>query len=509
MPLECSVLGKDVAITETTIPVISPYWRLKRNGHWGLLCRYEHEQVRYSMLSPKMGATLALMDGRLTFRHLSMIAQYAFDLESQEKSQEFVTRAIMAANRDDDAVVNMTPELEPYVKRIDPFDLTVQPAKWKSQERPAVPLSLNLMFSNDCHTNCSYCFAKGHCVPESKLLSTERWKELLREAEGLGIDQVSLSGGDPLFRKDALKLIEELIDLDMLFALSTKCYITEEIADRLVSIGMTQPVNQYVREIQLNLDPDEPTADKLAGSPGYYHRAVHSIRNLLKRGFNLRVKTVATALTVPHIYEWVDELQDMGVRQISVAAYNRSIYGKNDRLFLSKEDRNSITEQCRRARVDFPEIDLRTTGCEPAQDTVGVPKRLNAKPLDALPGEDIEIQERIRRWKEEDHSFGAHSSMTITPDGKVMLYDIVPEDEALFVGDVSHNSILEVWNSEPLLNHSTPKTEQLKGAACYDCKNLAKCQTKAGYCFRDAYFQSGTVLVPPAQCPMVLAESGM
>ncbi|QXE90650.1 radical SAM protein [Geomonas subterranea] len=507
MPLECAVLGKDIPITETTVPVISPYWRLKRNGHWALLCRYEHEQVRYAMLSPKMGATLALMDGRLTFRHLSMITHYAFDLESQEKAEEFVTRVIMAANREEDAVVNMTSELEPYVKRIDPFDFAVKASKWKTQERPAVPISLNLMFSNDCHTKCSYCFAKGHCVPESKLLSTERWKELLREAKALGIDQVSLSGGDPLFRKDALKLIEELIDLDILFALSTKCYITEDIADKLVSIGMTQPVNQFVREIQLNLDPDEPTADNLAGSPGYYHRAVHSIRNLLKRGFNVRVKAVATALTAPHIYDWVDELQDMGVRQISVAAYNRGLYGSNDRLSLGKEDRKSIIDQCRRARADFPEIDLRTIGCEPGEDRIGVQRRTTAEPLEALPDEEAEIHDKIRRWKTEDHSFGARSSMTITPDGKVMLYDTVPEDEALFVGDVTDNSIQDVWNSEPLLNYPFPKTEQFKGAACYDCQNLAKCQSKAGYCFRDAYFNSGTVLVPPAQCPMLQGES--
>lgn len=501
MPLECSVLGKDIGITETTVPVISPYWRLKRNGHWALLCRYEQEPVRYSMLSPKMGATLALMDGRLTFRHLSMIAQYAFDFETQEQSREFVTQVIMAANKSEDAVVNMTPELEPYVKRMDPFDFAVKASKWKAQERPAVPVFLNLMFSNDCHTNCSYCFAKGQCLQGGQLLTTERWKELLREAKSLGIEQVTLSGGDPLFRKDALKLIEELIDLEMLFTLSTKCYITEEIADSLVAIGMTQPVNQYVREIHLNMDPDETTADRLAGSPGYYNRAVHSIRNLLKRGFNLRVKAVVTALTAPHIYEWVEELQDMGVRQISVAAYNQSLNGQAERLFLSKEDRISVIDQCRRARMDFPEIDLRMTGLEPLQNGMAVSGR--AEVVEALPGEEGEITERIRRSRAEWNSFGAHSSMTITPYGKVMLFDTVPQDENLFVGDVSKNSILEVWNSEPLQNYAFPKAQQLKGAACYDCKDQVLCHSRSGYCFRDACFNSVAAMAPPAQCPMV------
>lgn len=503
MPLECAVLGKDVAITETTIPVISPYWRLKRNGHWTLLCRYDHDRPRYCVLSPKAGAALALMDGRLTVRHLTMIAQYAFNLESQEKSQEFITRIIREANREDDPLVNMTPELEGFVKPIDPFDFVVKASKWKEQQRLANPISLNVMFSNDCQPNCAYCFAKGHCVPEGKLLTTERWKELLREAKELGIDQVTLSGGDPLLRKDALQLIEEMIDLEMLFSLSTKCHITEEIADSLVAIGMTQPVNQYVREIQLSMDPDEPTADRIAGSPGYYNRAVRSIRNLLKRGFNLRVKSVVTALTAPHVYEWVEELQDMGVRQISIAAYNRSATGSTDKMFLGAEGRNFISEQCRRARIDFPEIDLSTAGLEQEERHTG--REGHNEALVPLPGEDHEIAEKIRHWREEGRS-GAQSSMTITPDGKVMLYDTVPRDEMLFVGDVSKESIAEVWNSDTLRNFDHPRSELLKSAACYDCKDQAKCHSKAGYCFREAYFKSGTVFVSPAECPMVQAE---
>lgn len=505
MPLECAVLGKDVAITETTIPVISPYWRLKRNGHWALLCRYDHERPRYCVLSPKAGAALALMDGRLAVRHLTMIAQYAFNLESQEKSQEFITRIIQEANREDDAVVSMTPELEAYVKRIDPFDFVVRPSRWKEQQRLTSPISLNVMFSNDCQPNCAYCFAKGHCVPEGKLLSTDRWKELLREAKGLGIDQVALSGGDPLLRKDALQLVEEMIDLEMLFTLSTKCHITEEIADSLVAVGMTQPVNQYVREIQLSMDPDEPTADRLAGSPGYYNRAVRSIRNLLKRGFNLRVKSVVTALTASHVYEWVEELQDMGVRQISIAAYNRSLNGNTDKMFLGNEGRSSILEQCRQARIDFPEIDLAVTGLEPGELSVDR-KSSDGEPVVPLPGEDQEIADKVRCCRDEGRS-GAHSSITITPDGKVMLYDTVPRDVMLFVGDVSKDSIAEVWNSDALRNFAHPRSEQFKGAACYDCKDLAKCHSKAGYCFREAYFKSGTVFVPPAECPMIQAEA--
>jgi len=512
MQIDCSVLGKDIQITDTTIPVISPYWRLKRNGDWSLLCKYEHEQINYSMLTPLVGATLSLMDGRLTFRHLSMVVQYAHDFESLEKSQEFVTKVILAANKETDAIVNMTQELEPYVKKMDPFEFVIATPEGSRQQRPATPLSLNLMFSNDCETNCAYCYAHRRKVPADRLLSLERWKQILQEASWLGIEQVTLSGGDPLLRKDALALIAELIKLDMLFLLSTKCHVTADIADRLVEIGMTKPINQYTREIQFSMDgPDGNTADELAGSPGYYYRAVDSIRNLVQRGFNLRIKAVVTPLNAQKIYDWIKQLVEMGVHKISVAAYNRTFHRHDDSLFLSREDRISIAEQCEQARMDYPEIDLRMTGLEkaPAQGKTSALPSTKSAGADAQHNAALSSNsDKVKRWKDRAQCSGGRSSMTITPDGKVVLCDTVPQEEIFFVGDVTHQTIMEVWNSEALVNFAYPPREKFKGSACYECEEFAECQTKAGYCFRDSYFNYGTVFGPPPKCPLA-KDDGM
>lgn len=500
MQLECPVLGKDVEITDTTLPVISPYWRLKRNGKWTLLLRYEHEQINYSMLSPLVGAALSLMDGRLTFRHLAVMVQYAHGFDSLEKSQEFLIKVINSVNRECDAIVAMTPEMEPYLQKIDPLQFVAADSQWKEQKRPAVPISLNLMFSNDCDSNCAYCSAHRRSVPENELLPTKRWQELLREAKSLGIEQVTLSGGDPLFRRDALALIAELIRLDMLFLLSTRCHITEEIADSLVDIGMTRPINQYVREIQLSIDgPDEQTADKSTGRPGYYSRALGSIRHLLDRRFNLRVKAVVTPLNTPHLYRWIKQLAEMGVTRILVAAYNRTYHGNDGGLSLSREDRISVARQCEQARMDFPHVDLGMM--VPAVDTVvarGADSIAGDIPVDA----EKDMRDRFRRWKERAQCSGGRSSMTITPDGKVVLCDTVPQDEHFFVGDVSQRSIQEVWNSQELIDFAYPPREKFKGSACYDCQQLEECRSEAGYCFRDSFFNYGTVFAPPPACPM-------
>jgi radical SAM protein with 4Fe4S-binding SPASM domain len=272
---------------------------------------------------------------------------------------------------------------------------------------------------------------------------------------------------------------------------------------------MTMPVNQYTREIQLSMDgPDEKTADVLAGSPGYFQRAIDSVKNLVGRGFNLRVKAVVTPLNAPCVYEWIKLLTDLGVNQLSVAAYNRTFYRHDDRLFLSKKDRVLIAEQCRRAKADFPGMELRMTGLEsaPAQEEPTLPTTPNKVEVVADPRE--RTKDKAEQWKVRAHCSGGRSSMTITPDGKVVLCDTIPQEGIFVVGDVTAQSIMDVWNSDELFTFAYPPRDRFAGSACYDCIDRTACQSRAGYCFRDTFFNYGTVYGPPPKCPLA-PDDGM
>jgi len=501
MSLHAAVLGKEREITDEVVPVIHPGWRLKRSGEWPLLMKYEAEQINYSLLSPLMAATLALMDGKLNFRHLSLVVQYTHDFETLEQAQEFVRQAILAANRENDAVVELTPEVAPYLRRVDPLEFVVLPPEESGQKRPVAPLTLNLMFSNDCQTSCVYCYAQRRRVPAGEHLSTSRWLEIFHEAKTAGIDQVSLSGGDPLFRPDALTLIAELIELELLFLLSTKCHITREMADRLVEIGMTRPVGQYVRELQLSLDgPDAETADRMAGVPGFFERALDSIRNLVGRGFNLRAKAVVTPLNAQKVYEFIELMARLGVEQVSIAAYSRTYYRHRDELFLDEEQRRSIAEQCQRAQADFPKVKLRLTGLVSAAELNLMGPQATGEPAPEV-GRAERLQQKAEKWQVRTHCSGGRSSMTITPDGKVVLCDTIPQEGAFVVGDAAVDSIVEIWNSQAVVDFAYPPRERFAGSACYDCADLDDCLGKGGYCFRDTYFNYGTAFGPPPQCP--------
>lgn len=505
------VLGRDIQIEDGTIPAISPFWHLKNSGDWIILSKYQAEEMSYAVLSPLVGATLPLINGKLSIRHLSLILQYAHDLDSFENARNILISIIDQVNKNGDVVVEMKNELSAFVKEYDALEYIQTKSEETKQKRPAYPLSLTVMFSNNCETNCVYCYANRRHVPYSQQLSTKRWIEIFHEASSLGMELISLSGGDPLFRDDAITLIGELIKLKMLFLISTKCHITNEKADRLLDAGMTEPIGQFTREIQISMDgPDEKTADTLAGSPGYFYRAVDSIKNLKTRGFNFRVKAVVTPLNASRIYDWVKLLVELGVNKFTVAAYNRTFFRHNDNLFLSEEDRELVGEQCNRAKSDFAGIELKMSGLRSS---------LNQKEREMLAGTNPEevnartsnstIDDKAEKWKTRTHCSGGRSSMVITPDGKVVLCDTVPQDDQFIVGDVSTQSVMEVWNGKKLLDFTYPSRDKFIGSLCYECNSLNECLNHpAGYCFRNSFFNYGKIFGPPPECPMI-PDSGL
>lgn len=328
-----------------------------------------------------------------------------------------------------DAIVKMADQLASLVKQYESFNFPSTSQETGHNATP-LPLSLNLMLSNDCETSCVYCYARRRRTLDSPGLPTERWIEIFRQARTAGIQRVTLCGGDPLLRKDAIPLLAELVRLEMQFNLSTRRQVTSALAQRLKEIGMTAPVRQRIREIQVSLDgPDSAMADHLAGSNGYFYRAIDSIRNLVPRGFNLRVKTVVTPYNSHRVYPLIKLAADMGVKQFSISACSSARYRQDDPLFLSQNERVALFEQCGRARANYPDVEIRLNGLlsEP-----------EAKILHALEAQAqaVDREGHVVDLKGPLERAAARGVMTITPDGKMVLFDSLPE-EGDVVGDVS------------------------------------------------------------------------
>jgi cyclic pyranopterin phosphate synthase len=77
-------------------------------------------------------------------------------------------------------------------------------------------------------------------VSKENILSFEEIEDLTQKAVDMGIDKVRLTGGEPLVRKDIVKLVSILSKIEGIkdFAMTTNGTLLEKFADRLAHAGL-------------------------------------------------------------------------------------------------------------------------------------------------------------------------------------------------------------------------------------------------------------------------------
>jgi len=112
---------------------------------------------------------------------------------------------------------------------------------------------LRVSVTDRCNFRCQYCMpAEGLAwLDRAEILSFEEIERLVRLMVGLGIEDVRLTGGEPLVRREFPLLVEMLAAIDGLedLSLTTNAYLLERDARALVEAGI-QRVNVSIDSLQ-------------------------------------------------------------------------------------------------------------------------------------------------------------------------------------------------------------------------------------------------------------------
>lgn len=104
--------------------------------------------------------------------------------------------------------------------------------------------SLRISVTDKCNFRCTYCMpAEGlPWLKKDQILSYEEIERLARVAVSLGIDQIRLTGGEPLVRRDLPVLVRQLSALPGLRSLSltTNGILLKKQAGALAEAGLTR-----------------------------------------------------------------------------------------------------------------------------------------------------------------------------------------------------------------------------------------------------------------------------
>lgn len=329
------------------------------------------------------------------------------------------------------------------------------------------PLLLTFMLNNRCLTNCVYCYADTK-TKINKPLSTSRILQLIDEAKEMQVRAVNLMGGEVFLHPDWSVILTKLTDLDIAPEyISTKLPINNKIIDLIRETGLKNP-------IQISLDTC--SADILQATwsvkRDYLQQVLDGIKLLDNSGLQYRINSVLTAYNTSNeqfkeLFNFISGLENIADWRITPAV--NSSWIEDDKFQKIKSNKKEIETLYKFIEKEiipysrFPiflnhpainrEFNYCTTG---SGDFKGV--RCSA----------------------------LNNHLFILPDGQATICEQLYWHPQFLVGNVSTNSISEVWNSDAAKSILNLKRDDIqKDSPCKECRLYETCFSMNNRCWVD------------------------
>jgi GTP 3',8-cyclase len=141
---------------------------------------------------------------------------------------------------------------------------------------------LRVSITDRCNYKCVYC-RTGNEGAQYAELSLSDYLRIVRVFAGLGIEKVRLTGGEPLLRKDLVRLVAQLAELrtwagkPLDLALTTNGHLLADMAAPLAEAGLSR--------ITVSMDAVEPaTFERITRVPGSFEKVLAGLRAAQRAG---------------------------------------------------------------------------------------------------------------------------------------------------------------------------------------------------------------------------------
>ena len=145
---------------------------------------------------------------------------------------------------------------------------------------------IRLSITDRCDFRCVYCMGEDmQFLPRDEVLSLEECARLVRIFVGLGVSKVRITGGEPLVRKNALWLFEEIGQYVPDLVLTTNGSQLAEQAGALKAAG--------VKRINISIDSLNPEKFKQITRTGRLEQVLDGLQASIHAGFEgIKMNTV-------------------------------------------------------------------------------------------------------------------------------------------------------------------------------------------------------------------------
>ncbi|MEO8289046.1 MAG: radical SAM protein [Chloroflexota bacterium] len=208
------------------------------------------------------------------------------------------------------------------------------------------PMVAEMFLTDNCNLRCVSCACWRETTRNE--LSTDEWKDVLRQLVRLPIHKVNFTGGEPLIRRDAVEIMDyaRTIGIRHAHLNSNAILLTPAKLDAVLDAG--------IRSFNISVDgPNALVHDHIRGRTGAFERTTAHLRNLIAKRDRYRLK-IRMNFTV--MRDNVSALPDVAVlaQELGVRLY---LNLATDRTFLFRNQ--EVNEQTHVQQQDLEEALIR------------------------------------------------------------------------------------------------------------------------------------------------------
>jgi Radical SAM superfamily/4Fe-4S single cluster domain len=191
------------------------------------------------------------------------------------------------------------------------------PAGALADDNRPVGSRLWLYTNLDCNLHCDYCCVRSSPIAPRRELGLARVQRIAREAAGLGVKEIFVTGGEPFLLEDIGEILSSCAAAAPTTVLTNGMLFTGRRTESLQAL----PRDRIV--LQISLDSATPELHDLHRGPGTWARTREGIQRARAHGFRVRLAaTVSTDVDADAFRQFLDEekiaAEDRVIRRIAL-----------------------------------------------------------------------------------------------------------------------------------------------------------------------------------------------
>lgn len=167
--------------------------------------------------------------------------------------------------------------------------------------------AMNLEITSKCNYNCLHCFNAADLSPLQSELTWDECEHLLDEAQGCGIAEFTITGGEPMLHPHFMDILRGIYSRDMFVSeLNTNgSFITDEMLLEMKSFGCKPTMKISFDGIGCH--------DIMRGRKGAENDALRAIRLYIEHGFTVMAQINVNRLNLASMLPTLELLDELGV----------------------------------------------------------------------------------------------------------------------------------------------------------------------------------------------------